>query len=189
MKCGSPAPSGAPKSSPSRASRPRPGFGTRCSPRSRPRHRQTVGSPPSRAPLRVWHLAQSALSWYAPANGSVAPRTRHPTSGGPIAVLASSATGSAAEDFLAAFHAARRGVIIGEPSAGSAGDVATFALPKGWGVQFCVTRHTFPDGTEFAGLGVPPDVLVVPTVDGMLARSEPALARALACFEGGGARP
>jgi carboxyl-terminal processing protease len=129
------------------------------------------------------------MSWYAPAAGSVAPRTDHPTYGGPIAVLASSATGSAAEDFLAAFHAARRGVIIGEPSAGSAGDVATFALPKGWGVQFCVTRHTFPDGTEFAGLGVPPDVLVVPTVDAMLARSEPALARARAYFEGGGARP
>jgi len=146
-------------------------------------------TPAYRAAFRAWNLADSAMSWYAPAAGSVAPRTDHPTYGGPIAVLASSATGSAAEDFLAAFHAARRGVIIGEPSAGSAGDVATFALPKGWGVQFCVTRHTFPDGTEFAGLGVPPDVLVVPTVDAMLARSEPALARARAYFEGGGARP
>jgi C-terminal processing protease CtpA/Prc len=119
----------------------------------------------------------------------VAPRSDHPAYGGPIAVLASSATGGAAEDFLAAFHAARRGAIIGEPSAGSAGDVATFALPKGWGVQFCVTRHAFPDGTEFAGLGVQPDVLVVSTVDAMLAGTESALEQARVYFAGGGERP
>jgi carboxyl-terminal processing protease len=129
------------------------------------------------------------MSWYAPAAGSVANRSDHPAYGGPIAVLASSATGGAAEDFLAAFHAARRGVIIGEPSAGSAGDVATFALPKGWGVQFCVTRHALPDGTEFAGVGVAPDVLVVPTVDALLARSDLALERARTYFEGGAERP
>jgi C-terminal processing protease CtpA/Prc len=146
-------------------------------------------TPAYRAAFRAWNLADSALSWYAPATGSVAPRSDHPAYGGPIAVLASSATGGAAEDFLAAFHAARRGAIIGEPSAGSAGDVATFALPKGWGVQFCVTRHAFPDGTEFAGLGVQPDVLVVSTVDAMLAGTESALEQARVYFAGGGERP
>lgn len=146
-------------------------------------------TPAYRAAFRAWNLADSAMSWYAAPAGSVEPRSDHPAYGGPIAVLASSATGAGAEDFLAAFHATRRGVIIGEPSAGSAGDVAAFPLPKGWGAQFCVTRHAFPDGSEFAGLGVPPDALVVSTVDALLARSDLALERARAYFAGGAARP
>jgi carboxyl-terminal processing protease len=146
-------------------------------------------TPAYRAAFRAWNLADSAMSWYAPAAGSVAPRSDHPAYAGPLAVLASSATGGAAEDFLAAFRAARRGAIIGEPTAGSAGDVATFALPKGWGVQFCVTQHAFPDGTAFAGVGVRPDILVVPTVDALLAGTDPALERALAYLVRGGERP
>ena len=95
-----------------------------------------------------------------------------------MAVLTSSATSGAAEDLLAAFRTAGRGVIIGEPSAGSPGDVAAFGLPKSWSVQFSVTRHRSPDGTEFAGAGVKPDVLVAPTVNDVLAGNEPALDRA-----------
>lgn len=146
-------------------------------------------TPAYRAAFRAWNLADSAMNWYAPAASGVAPRDDHPAYRGPLAVLASSTTGGAAEDFLAAFHAARRGAIIGEPSAGSAGDVATFALPKGWGVQFCVTHHAFPDGTGFAGLGVQPDVLVVPAVDALLAGTDPALERAQVYLARGGERP
>jgi len=135
-------------------------------------------TPEYRAVFRAWNLSDSATGWYGPEAGTVAPRADHPPYGGPIAVLASSATSGAAEDLLAAFRAAGRGSIIGEPSAGSPGDVATFALPKGWGVQFCVTRHRAPDGTEFAGVGVKPDVVVVPTVNDVLAGNEPALDRA-----------
>ena len=87
-------------------------------------------------------------------------------------MLASSATAGAAEDLLAAFRAAGRGVIIGEPSAGSPGDVAVFALPKSWGVQFSVARHEAPDGAGFAGVGVKPDLLVIRTVNDLLAGRE-----------------
>ncbi|PYO74613.1 MAG: hypothetical protein DMD67_13320 [Gemmatimonadetes bacterium] len=102
-----------------------------------------------------------------------------------MAVLASSATSGAAEDLLAAFRAEGRGVIIGEPSAGSPGDVAAFALPKNWGVQFSVARHLAPDGTEFAGVGIKPDVLVPRTVNDLLAGNEPALDRARQYLKGG----
>ena len=102
-----------------------------------------------------------------------------------MAVLTSSATSGAAEDLLAAFRAAGRGLIIGEPSAGSPGDVATFALPKSWSVQFSVTRHRSPDGAELAGVGVKPDIVIVPTVNDVLAGNEPALDRARAYVKGG----
>jgi C-terminal processing protease CtpA/Prc len=128
------------------------------------------------------------MTWYGPDVGSVAPRRDHPPYGGPIALLASSGTSGAAEDLLAAFRAAGRGVIIGEPSAGSVGDIATFALPKNWSVQFPVTRHSFPDGTDYAGLGVKPDLLVVPTVDDLLAGNDPVLERAREYLKGGRGR-
>jgi len=100
-------------------------------------------------------------------------------------VLASSATAGAAEDLLAAFRSASRGVIIGEPSGGSPGDVATFALPKSWAVQFSVTRHEAPDGAGFAGVGVKPHIVVIRTVNDLLAGNEPALEKAREYLKGG----
>ena len=145
-------------------------------------------TPEYRAAFRAWRLPDSAMTWYGPAAANVAPRGEHPSYGGPISLLASSTTSGAAEDLLAAFRATGRGVIIGEPTAGSVGDVATFALPKNWGVQFSVTRHAFPDGTEYAGLGVKPDLLVAPTVDDLLAGNDPILDRAREYFKGGRGR-
>ncbi|HYL21606.1 MAG TPA: S41 family peptidase [Gemmatimonadales bacterium] len=142
-------------------------------------------TPEYRAVFRAWNLADSAFTWYGPETGTVAPRTDRPPYGGPIAILASSATSGAAEDLLAAFRAAGRGLIIGEPSAGSPGDVATFALPKSWGVQFSVARHQSPDGSEFAGIGIKPDVVVPRTVNDLLAGNDPALDRARESVKGG----
>ncbi len=142
-------------------------------------------TPQYRAVFRAWNLGDSASTWYAPETGTVAPRTDRPPYGGPIAVLASSATAGAAEDLLAAFRAANRGAIIGEPTGGSPGDVATFALPKSWGVQFSVTRHEAPDGTGFAGVGVKPHLVVIRTVNDLLAGNEPALEKAWQYLKGG----
>src|SRR2546430_10033311 len=50
------------------------------------------------------------------------------------------------------------GVIIGETSAGSPGEALTIALPKNWAMQLSVTRHAFPNGEEFAGKGIQPEL-------------------------------
>jgi len=142
-------------------------------------------TPQYRAVFRAWNLGDSATTWYGPEAGTVAPRADHPPYGGPIAVLASSATAGAAEDLLAAFRSASRGVIIGEPSGGSPGDVATFALPKSWAVQFSVTRHEASDGAGFAGVGVKPHIVVIRTVNDLLAGNEPALEKAREYLKGG----
>jgi C-terminal processing protease CtpA/Prc len=142
-------------------------------------------TPQYRAVFRAWNLGDSATTWYGPEAGTVAPRADHPPYGGPIAVLASSATAGAAEDLLAAFRSASRGVIIGESSGGSPGDVATFALPKSWAVQFSVTRHEAPDGAAFAGVGVKPHIVVIRTVNDLLGGNEPALEKAREYLKGG----
>ena len=142
-------------------------------------------TPQYRAVFRAWNLGDSATTWYGPEAETVAPRADRPSYGGPIAALVSSATAGPAEDLLAAFRAAGRGLIIGEPTGGSPGDVATFALPKSWGVQFSVTRHEAPDGTGFAGVGVKPHLVVIRTVNDLLAGNEPALEKAREYLKGG----
>ncbi|HEX4574690.1 MAG TPA: S41 family peptidase, partial [Gemmatimonadales bacterium] len=135
--------------------------------------------------FRAWREPDSALTWYAPPPDTVRPRAELPSYGGPIAVLTSDATAGAAEDLLAAFRATGRGVIVGQPSAGGAGDAAAFALPKSWAVQFSVTHHTGPDGTPLAGVGVQPHIAVTPTVSDALAGRDAALARARQYLGGG----
>ena len=142
-------------------------------------------TPQYRAVFRAWNLGDSATTWYGPEAETVAPRVDRPSYGGPIAALVSSATAGPAEDLLAAFRAADRGLIIGEPTGGSPGDVATFALSKSWGVQFSVTRHEAPDGTGFAGVGVKPHVVVIRTVNDLLAGNEPAVEKAREYLKGG----
>jgi hypothetical protein len=135
-------------------------------------------TPEQRPAFRAWHEPDSAITWYAPPPDTVRPRADLPSYGGPLVVLASSATAGAAEDFLVAFRAAGRGVIVGEPSAGSPGDAAAFTLPKNWTVQFSVSQHAAPDGTPFAGMGVRPDVAVSPSVKDLLAGADAVLERA-----------
>jgi carboxyl-terminal processing protease len=135
-------------------------------------------TPQYRAVFRAWRQPDSALAWYGPPPATVSPRADLPTYRGPIAVLASSGTAGAAEDFLVAFRSTGRGVIIGEPSAGSPGEAIEVQLPKNWMARFAVTRHAFPTGEEFAGTGIQPEIPVARIVADVLAGKDAALERA-----------
>jgi C-terminal processing protease CtpA/Prc len=82
----------------------------------------------------------------------------------PIVVLSSPRTFSAAEDFLVAFKPLKRGLIVGEPSGGSTGQPLIISLPGGGSARICSKHDTFPDGTEFVGVGVKPDILANPRI-------------------------
>jgi len=85
----------------------------------------------------------------------------------PVALLSSAATFSAAEDFLVAFRAMSRGIIVGERSGGSTGQPLFFALPGGGSARVCTKWDSYPDGSEFVGSGVTPDREVRPTIEGL----------------------
>lgn len=138
-----------------------------------------------RAPLYrpvfgAWDLPDSTFSWYGPPPDTVPPRQDRPAFTGPVAVLASPRTAAAAEEFLVAFRAAGRGPIIGETSAGTAGDALTLPLPRGGSFRLCAQRKMFPDGTEFVGVGIGPDIPVVVKVSDLLAGRDEALEQARA---------
>jgi C-terminal processing protease CtpA/Prc len=98
----------------------------------------------------------------------------------PVVVLTSARTYSAAEDFTVAFDAMKRGTIVGEPTGGSTGQPLIFRLPGGGGARVCTKRDTYPDGKEFVGVGVQPQVLVRPRLDDLRAGRHTVLEAALA---------
>lgn len=97
----------------------------------------------------------------------------------PVVVLTSAQTYSAAEDFVVAFDAMKRGTIIGEPTGGSTGQPLMLKLPGGGFARICTKRDTYPDGKEFVGVGVQPQVVVHPTVSDLRAKKDTVLEAAV----------
>lgn len=78
----------------------------------------------------------------------------------PIAVLISEKTYSAGEDFVSSFLSTDRGKLIGRPTAGTTGNPIGFELHGIGGFQVCTKRDYLPDGKEFVGYGIEPDIFI-----------------------------
>lgn len=121
----------------------------------------------------------SLLGWAEAPPDTIVPRAdrvRFP--GIAVAVLTSGRTAGAAEDFVAAFRAARRGVVIGEATSGATGHRIVLPLPAGWRFQVTVTRHASPDGTELPAEGIEPDIDVEESTRALREGADRALERA-----------
>ncbi|WP_428328994.1 S41 family peptidase [Mucilaginibacter sp.] len=97
----------------------------------------------------------------------------------PVIVLIGPRTFSAAEDFTVAFDYMKRGKLIGLPTGGSTGQPVPFNLPGGGSARVCGKRDTYPDGKEFVGVGIMPDVVVKKTVKDLLSGTDAAKQKAL----------
>lgn len=97
---------------------------------------------------------------------------------GPMALLTSRKTVSAAEDFLAFFRTNQRGVILGQPTCGTSGTPLLLGLNCG-SARICSVGYTLRDGTEFIGRGIQPDILLEPTIQDLLDGRDPVLEKAL----------
>lgn len=98
---------------------------------------------------------------------------------GPVAVLIGPRTFSAAEDFVVSFDAMKRGLLVGEATGGSTGQPLMLDLPGGGTARVCVKRDSYPDGREFVGKGIAPNLIAAPTVADIRAGRDPALMQAL----------
>jgi len=97
----------------------------------------------------------------------------------PVALLTSARTYSSAEEFAATFSTMGRGKIVGEPTGGSTGNPLRFALPGGGSALICTKHNRNPDGSEFVGVGVKPDIPVKVTIADVRAGRDPVLEAAL----------
>jgi carboxyl-terminal processing protease len=98
----------------------------------------------------------------------------------PTVVLQEHDTFSAAEDFLITVDALPHVTTMGRPSGGSTGQPLFLDLPGGGTARICTKRDTFPDGRDFVGIGIQPDIVVRTTVEDMRAGRDPVLDRAVA---------
>jgi C-terminal processing protease CtpA/Prc len=135
-------------------------------------------TPQYRPAYRGQDMPDSAGAWFAEPPDTIAPRSDLPVFQGPVAMLSTSRTGGSAEDMLIAYRNAGRGPIIGEPSAGSAGQVSELRLHRDWRLRLTVTRDAFPDGTEIQGTGIAPELPVEVKVSDLLAGKDAVLDRA-----------
>ncbi len=98
---------------------------------------------------------------------------------GPLVVLTGAGTFSAAEDFLVPLQYAKRAVLVGEKTGGSTGNPINVPLPGGGRFMVVSKRDTFPDGREFVGIGISPDVEVHPGKKDLLQGTDPVLQKAI----------
>ncbi|WP_084885076.1 S41 family peptidase [Vibrio sp. qd031] len=97
----------------------------------------------------------------------------------PIYVLIGHNTASAAEDFLVQLRSIDYIKTVGSPSFGSTGQPLFGQLPGGGSFRVCTLRNTYPDGTEFNGVGIQPDLPFVPTLSQFLSGQDHTLLFAL----------
>ncbi|HTD40980.1 MAG TPA: S41 family peptidase [Mucilaginibacter sp.] len=97
----------------------------------------------------------------------------------PVIILIGPRTFSAAEDFTVAFDYMKRGTLVGLPTGGSTGQPVPFSLPGGGNARVCGKRDTYPDGKEFVGIGIMPNVTVKKTIKDLLSGKDAAKDKAL----------
>ena len=111
-------------------------------------------SPEWIATYKAWGQTQPLQRY--PSESLPPDATRH--FAGKVVMLTSPNTFSAAEDAVVLFATSHRGLIVGEPTGGSTGQPLLFNLPGGGLARVCTKHDTFPDGKEFVGVGVTPDI-------------------------------
>jgi len=76
----------------------------------------------------------------------------------PVILLTSKNTYSAAEDFLIYLLKSKNIVRIGQASAGSSGQPLRIQLPLGMTARICAKRDALPDGKDYIGKGILPNI-------------------------------
>jgi C-terminal processing protease CtpA/Prc len=82
--------------------------------------------------------------------------------------LVNAKTISAAEGIMSAISDLNLGTIIGEQTAGINGNINSFRLEAGYEIIFTGLKATRYDGSRFHGIGIIPNQLVFPTVNGII---------------------
>ena len=127
------------------------------------------------AAFKAWEKEQS---WYEEDESRIESVEENPYLK-PIIVLTGAGTISAAEDFVVALHASNRVTIIGEKTAGTTGQPLLIGLPQGGKARICTKHDMYPDGREFVGVGIIPDIEVYPTQESIAEGKDVVLEKAI----------
>jgi C-terminal processing protease CtpA/Prc len=102
----------------------------------------------------------------------------------PLIILMGNNTASAAEDFLVMLdQIPNRAITIGQKSYGSTGQPLILELPGGGKARICTKRDTYPDGREFVGYGIKPNIEVEKNIEDLINGKDTELELALKEFK------
>lgn len=99
-------------------------------------------------------------------SGLLIPKEKEPYQG-KLVILVNENTQSQAEYTAMAFRAGKNTTIIGSTTAGADGNVSTIWLPGGLRTMISGIGIYYPDGKETQRIGIVPDIVVEPTIEGI----------------------
>jgi carboxyl-terminal processing protease len=120
------------------------------------------------------HLCSLPVTWGGPV---VVPSTN--AFHGRVILLVDGGCVSACEELVEPFKDSGRATIVGETTEGSSGMPFLYDFHNGMILKIAVKRQYFPDGSEFEGVGIKPDIEIWPTVDSLKNRRDVVLEKAL----------
>ena len=85
----------------------------------------------------------------------------------------------ACEDFVMPFKYSKRATLVGEATAGTFSLTRHVDYENGMILNIAAVHHTFPDGSQFEGVGIQPDVAVETTPEDLHSGRDPVLQKAL----------
>jgi carboxyl-terminal processing protease len=97
---------------------------------------------------------------------------------GQVIMLVDGGCVSACEDFAEPFKESGRGILVGETTQGSSGRPFVYDFHNGMSLRIAVERYYFPDGSEFEGVGIRPDVEMHMTIEDLKNGRDPVLEKA-----------
>ncbi|MEL7221232.1 MAG: S41 family peptidase, partial [Bacteroidota bacterium] len=98
---------------------------------------------------------------------------------GPIVILTSDFTASAAEVFLLLVKDLPNVTIIGDNTEGIFSDMYEFKLPNKWQVSLSHQQYLSKDKMNYEGIGIAPDILIVNRREDLEGRYDPVLKEAI----------
>jgi carboxyl-terminal processing protease len=110
--------------------------------------------------LRNYDAAYPERSEITTTDASVNPG--EPVYSGRLLLLVDRGCTCACEDFVMPFKMAKRAILVGETTAGTFSFTNFNAFDNGMILNVASIRHTFPDGSQFEGVGIGPDVEIHP---------------------------
>jgi len=102
---------------------------------------------------------------------------------GKVVILINETTQSSAEYHTMAFRVAPKATVIGSTTAGADGNVSAFYLPGNIRTMISGIGVYYPDGTETQRIGIVPDIVIKPTIEGIKNNKDELLEKAIELIE------
>jgi C-terminal processing protease CtpA/Prc len=132
--------------------------------------------------MRFRHFIGAYEAWGKEPVWETAVNQIHPRVGkrylGPLTILVGGLTQSSAEDLAIELRSAGRATLVGQTTAGSAGNGLVSTLPGGGTLNVSTFTALLPGGEEYVGVGVAPDVEITPTPEDLALGRDAVLERA-----------